>query len=298
LKKVILIGGSGFLGRQVLRELLNRGIEVHAVQHHTALVTHPGLSIIEGGIKAIDRDLIRSLKPDAILHLARPKFPRLRRVGRILAARWASMLNKRLIGEIESSGHPVRLIFASGSLMYGPSPLPSDEDAPLKPFSYAKQYYRGEVPVLEALKSGKIPVLVIRSPWLLGQGSWFNWFYIRTMREYHAVPLFGAGNNRMEIIGLNDAARFFVKIAVEFPTSGICNMKTAGAITQLEFANILSGISGHPVKDQKEIFQEHLEKEALQALTSNIVLSTRYPQLTADFQYTPLKEVLKGIIHE
>ncbi len=296
MKKVLVIGGSGFLGRHVVSELISRGIEVHAIEHHTSLTPRPGLNIIRGRISSIHRKLIESLKPDVVFHLARPKFPLLRKAGRMLAARWAAIQNQRLVRELEISAHQTSLVFASGSLMYGNSALPFDEDSPLKPFSYAKQYYPGEIPILYALQSNKINVKVIRCPWLLDKGSWFEWFYLRSMREYGAVPLFGDGNNLMEIIDIRDAARLVANFAGNKTAGGIINMVTSGAISQIEFAKKISAISGFPVKDHRELFQNRLEKEALEAFTSNIVLITKYPQLTAGFEYTELDESLDRII--
>lgn len=296
MKKVLVIGGSGFLGRQVVSELMSRGIEVHAIEHHTHLAPRPGLNIIRGRIGNIDRKLIGNLKPDVVFHLARPKFPLLRKAGRMLAARWAALQNQRLVRELERSGHQTSLVFASGSLMYGNAPLPFDEDSPLKPFSYAKQYYPGEIPILDALRSNKISVRIIRCPWLLDKGSWFEWFYLRSMREHRAIPIFRDGNNLMEIIDIRDAARLVVNFAGDKTAGGIINMVTSGAISQKEFAKKISAISGFPVKDHRELFQNRLEKEALEAFTSNIVLITKYPQLTAGFQYTGLEESLKRIV--
>jgi nucleoside-diphosphate-sugar epimerase len=276
--------------------LINRGIEVYAIEHHTSLIPRPGLNIIRGRISSIDRKLIKTLKPDMVFHLARPKFPLLRKAGRMLSARWAAFQNRCLIRELEKSGHSTKLIFASGSLMYGSSSIPFDEDSPLKPFSFAKQYYPGEIPILDVLKSNIIDVMIIRCPWLLDKGSWFEWFYTRTMQHYQAVPLFGDGNNLMEHIDIRDAARLVVNFAGDKTAGGIINMVTAGAISQMEFAKMISAISGFPVKDHMELFKNRLEKEALEAFTSNIVLSTKYPQLTAGFQYSKLEESLKRII--
>ena len=284
------------MGRHVVSELMNRGIEVHAIEHHTPLPGLSGLDIISGRISSVDRKLIRSLKPDTIFHLARPRFPRLRKAGRGLAARWAAIQNSHLVREIEKSGHTAGLIFASGSLMYGSSATPSDEDTPMRPFSFARQYYPGEIPILVALKSGRIPVRIIRMPWLLGKGSWFEWFYLNNMREHQAIPLFGDGKNLMEIIDMFDAAKLVLKFADDISASGILNMVSSRAVTQLEFADTLARISGFPVKDHREIFRNPLEKETLEAFTSSIELRTKYPDLSAGFQYTSLEESLKKII--
>ena len=190
MKKVLVIGGSGFTGQHLLKSLSIGGFEVFAIQNKSPLPAYPGIRVIKGGIRAVDHKLIDEIKPDMVFHFARPKFPLLRKAGRILAARYAAVQNRNLIRELEKSDHPVSLLFASGSLMYGSSPVPPDEDSPLHPVSFARQYYPGETPVLKALKQGRIPVMVIRFPWLLGAGSWFDWFYVRPMKKAQLCPHF------------------------------------------------------------------------------------------------------------
>lgn len=298
MKKALVIGGSGFAGRHLIDGLLKEGCEVYAIEHKAQIPGNLNVRVIKGGISAVDSHLIRSIQPDYIFHYARPKLPYLRKAGRLMAARYASWQNKRLIRELENPGHQSKLIFASGSLMYGSSPSPLDEDSPIHPVSFASQYHRGEIPILNAEKSGKIPVMVMRFPWLLGRGSWFEWFYLRTMEKSSTVPLFGNGDNKMEVLDIRDATKMVMRYAFENEGSGIFNLVSAKAITQLEFASAISSVSGMPVRDYREVFHGHLEKEALQAFSSNIVLATKYPHLQKDQHYTPLEETLAGILSE
>jgi len=296
LKKVLVLGGSGFLGRQLIKELIIQGYEVSAIEHSKPLDDNKNIRIIKGGIGAVDSRLTDAVRPDTVFHLARPTFPYLRKTGRLLAAHYAAILNGRLIRELASSHQKPRLVFASGSLMYGSSPLPHDEDAPIRPISYARQYYRGEMPIIKALESGKIPVKIIRFPWILGKGSWFEWFYLKSMEQSRAVPLFGKGDNMMEILDIHDAVGIALKYADDNVESGIYNLVSAGPITQLKFATAVSRASGFPVKDYREIFSGRMEKEAMEAFNSNIVLATKHPHLTDNFQFTPLEETLKRLI--
>jgi len=295
MEKVLVIGGSGFAGRHLVAELKFKGIEIYAIEHHHALAETEKIRIVRGGIKAVDRKLIDAIRPDVVFHLARPTFPRLRKAGRILAARYAARLNRRLIKELEHAINPPTLVFASGSLMYGPSPEPATEDQPLRPFSFARQYIPGEMPVLEALRKSRISVKIIRFPWLLGQGSWFEWFYLKTMREKHAIPLFGKGDNQMEIIDVQDAVKLMLRYADDQVGKGVYNILSSGAITQLDFVSKLNLLTGYPVKDHRELFSGKIEKEAVEAFTSTIVLATKYPEIPAGFHYTPLHESLKRI---
>lgn len=295
MKNVLVIGGSGFSGRCLLKELLRLGYQVFAIENRNPLQQASNIHVIKGGVRAVTCNLINDLRPEAVFHFARPRFPRLKRAGRLLAARLAALQNQRLICELERAAHPCRLIFASGSLMYGSSPSPLDEDSPLHPVSFARQYYYGENPVLDALRAKKLPIMLLRFPWLLGAGSWFEWFYLRPMNKAHSVPLFGKGDNYMEVLDVADAARLSVKYAFQHHHQGICNIVSASPVTQLEFAKAVSDVSGYPVNDYRAVFPGHLEKEVLQAFTSNIILKTKYPELQINQIFTPLKDTLAGI---
>jgi nucleoside-diphosphate-sugar epimerase len=100
----------------------------------------------------------------------------------------------------------------------------------------------------------------------------------------------------MEIIDVRDAMKLMIRIAEEPEACPVCNIVSAGAISQLEFAQALSGFTGFPVKDYREIFGNSLEEEALQAFSSGIILDTLYPQLFRDFNYTKLEDTLLRVI--
>jgi UDP-glucose 4-epimerase len=297
-KKVLVIGGSGFLGRHMMREIIRQGFEVHVLQHRDPIRNEEQVNIIKGSISSINRKMIREIKPDIVFHLARPKFPRLHRTGRHLAARYAAWLNEKLIRELGRSGYHGRLIFASGSLMYGNSDVPVNEDFPLNPISYARQYYRGEMPIINSFRKGTIPITVIRYPWLLGRGSWFEWFYLKTMEKNGSIPLFGEGNNNMEIIDILDAARATVQIAASGEMPEIYNLRSPCPVTQSEFAQAVSKVSGMPVRDYRQVISGRIEWEALEAFTSNIVFTSKYNGFQMNFQYNPLTVTISRILDE
>ena len=139
--------------------------------------------------------------------------------------------------------------------------------------------------------------MVIRFPWLLGSGSWFDWFYVRPMKNAHCVPLFGAGANLMEIIDIKDAIMLTLKIA-KGEEPGVFNMVSAGPVTQLEFASAISRLSNLPVCDYRKVFEGKLEKEALEAFSSNIPLKTKHSDIFKDHHYIPLDETLREILQQ
>jgi nucleoside-diphosphate-sugar epimerase len=295
MKKIVVIGSSGFLGRHLLEELKSREVQVYAVKHKNPIKEVDHNFQISGGIKSINDELIDKINPDVIFHLARPVMPRFKKWGRKLAALKATRLNRNLLKNLNKSTAKPLLVFASGSLMYGNSSNPHLEDSPLNPVSFARQYFKGELPIVEAANSGTYPVQVFRLPWLLGNGSWFRWFYLENIRKSKSIPKFGDGKNHMEIIDVRDAVKLMAKIAFGSEIHGIINLPSLGAITQQQFLEKISEALHARIVDFKKLYPGRLEVEVFEAYTSSIVLGTKYPKLFDDFEYSGLEDSLNRL---
>lgn len=294
MKNALVIGGTGYLGRHVIASLKSRSITIYATCNKTPFPQDSAINVVHGGIAAIDHELINRIKPDVIFHLARPAIPRLRRLGRIVAAQLAAYYNQRLIRQLMLSRHRPRLVFASGSLMYGNSSNPHDEDAPLNPVSYARDYLAGEMPLVRLASSGSYPCMVIRLPWMLGNGSWFRWFYLNSVARSGKIPAFGNTLNMMEIIDVHDAAQMVIAAADKAGKPGVFNVVTQGAISQDVFLQTTASAFDAAIVDHSELFGK-VEKAVYEAFTSSIQITTKYPELYAGFSYTPLMESLEKI---
>jgi nucleoside-diphosphate-sugar epimerase len=222
--------------------------------------------------------------------------PRYRKWGRVMAAIQAKHLNRFLLSQIERSENPPSLIFASGSLVYGNSNLPHSEDAPLSPISYSRQYHHGENPVLQAIHEDKMRVMMLRFPWLLGKGSWFQWFYIKSLQEKNQVPLFGDGSNLMSLISLHDAARMMVRYGMSDLGSGIYNVFSPVTVTQKSFAGMVAGNYAGTVTDYLNLYPKGVEKSVYEAFTSNILLDSNHPEILKGYPFQRLDEILQEII--
>ncbi len=291
----MLIGGSGFLGKYLLEELLKQDYYVVATQHKSILHEKHNLHILKGGIKSVSKKQIDKFKPEVIFHVARPAMPALKKVGRHIAARRAGKLNDHLLQQLLISNTKPKLIFASGSLVYGNSNQAHVEDSALNPISYARQYIRGELPFIKAAKHVSYPVCLLRFPWLLGNGSWFKWFYLKNILDHNAVPLFGNGQNFMNIIDVEDAVKLVMDIGKQAEIKPIRNICSPFNLSQKEFASLLADEFNCVVKDFRSIYSHRLEKEILEAFQSNILLTSKYPQIIENFNYTGILKTLSKL---
>ncbi len=297
MKKALLIGASGFLGSHVLQELRQQGFKVWAWEHNTPIPEQEGVTIIRGTLKRIEVALLEQLMPDIIFHCARPTIPRFKRMGRRLAARMAEKQNQVLLHQLSQCSHKPILVFASGSLMYGPGQNHMESQA-LNPMSFARQYHKGEKPFINALAQETYPIRLLRFPWLLGPGSWFEWFYLKNIRESAHFPIFGDGHEPMQIMDIKDAAKLMIAYANADIKDTIYNMLPPTTLSKEEFAQKVAGIFSAKPTTWKKIFTSGLEKEALEAYSVSCTMKTKYEDLLKKHHFIDIDQSLQEIKKE
>jgi nucleoside-diphosphate-sugar epimerase len=297
MRNVVLIGGSGYLGSNVLNSLLKRDLKIYTIINKTNVASSDKNVIVEGGINALTVKFLERVKPEVIYHCGRPTYSHLKSIGRRLAAKKAFHLNSRLLKNIKKGSPDSRLVFASGSLGYGSSDTIIDETAQLNPISYSRQYIAGEYPVIKATEDIELNVLLLRFPWLLGNGSWYKWFYLNNIKESGHIPVFGEGRNIMSIIDLRDAAALMVKYGESSLEKGIFNIFSPEQISQLEFVHKIMDIHGCNVVPYEKIYPK-LEKAAREAFLSNIELGTLFGDILNEYSFTSVDDALKRLKSE
>lgn len=156
-KRVLLTGGSGFVGSRLAVRLREAGAELEA----------PIGPEHAGGLDLSDRAAVDALvgvfRPDIVLHLAA-----LSSVGDALADPLAVWGNVRatdaLVSALLATGGAVRFVFASTAEVYGASfnDGPVDEDSPLRPLNaYARSKVACEY-LLRDAASERFEVVALR----------------------------------------------------------------------------------------------------------------------------------------
>lgn len=249
LDNILVLGGSGFIGSAVVKKLSDEGCRIRMLVHRNRPAGQDStVEQICGDITRFDWNNLNNDPPDAIIHLARisgGSSP-----GRYLASLRGQLANRRLIRWLESVEQPPMLIYASGSLVYGSrGTSPVDEDTPLNPASFQRSYMLAELPFLKALKKGRLPVSIVRPPWVYGPDSWFRQFYHDEMEKEGVVPQYGDGSNLMSLIHVNDCASQIIMLARERAAGIIANLVSGRAITHSEFCRLLSGLTGKKIRE-------------------------------------------------
>ena len=230
LPSTLVFGGSGFVGSALLRcrppHLITR-----AIQHRHA---------IEAEVEILQGDLLQPTAPfgtwmrgmDRILMAARPSAstPRARRS----MARATSKAMIRFLEALEER----HVVAFHGSLSYGDQgdrfvPPSAETD----PVGYARSYAIGERPLAHAIPH-RAGTDLIRAPWILGTGSWFDLIYATG-----PVPVHDGGHHWMSIVDVHELATW--AWAIEPAERGrILHAPLLARVRQRTFAQIVADVRG------------------------------------------------------
>ena len=246
--QTLILGASGFLGEAFARHLQARGEPAACLIHRSSLPAEIRPErLYHGSLLTFPWHRLEADPPRAIIHFARLSAPTA--PGRRLAALASARANRRLLAWLERLAQPPRLVLVAGTLAYGPSPDEEVfEEHPLHPAGFAREYARGEAPILAAMASGRLPVQVMRPAWVYGARSWLRSFFFIPMQREGQVPLYGEGENWMALIHVEDAAALIDFLSREAPAGQSYNLLCEKPLRQAELAEILSRISSLPVK--------------------------------------------------
>lgn len=271
--RALVLGASGFVGKSICEQLNQTNFEVYALKHRSPFQLSFQPREVKGNLDAITTEFIDQNNIDYVFHCARPTLPRFRKWGRKLAARSARKLNEKLLSQLSSSRKKPLLIFASGSLMYGVSEKPHKEKLAINPISFAKDYAEGEIPFTKAIQSQTYPVLMCRLPWMFGNGSWFKWTYFAPGQK--SLPLFGDGENQMELLNVCDAATAMISLATH-RVQGVANIPGSQRMTQKQWLALVSNISDTPTTTAETHYNGKVDKATREAFLSTILLETKH----------------------
>lgn len=246
MKRVLLLGGTGFIGSHVLSRLRTLpDARIMVLAHRN--VDHKSLedvNLIVDSLTRWDLSWIEIFEPDTIIHAAR--LGGAGRVRRTIAARRGRRANQRMVDWLVTHAPHVRVLYVSGTLVYGDrGDAEVDESAALQPTAYAREYIHAEYPWMDAQRSGALPVTIVRPPWVVGPGSWFQAHFVRPARRHGEVPFYGSGDNWMTLMDVEDCAGAIVHLAEHRRSPTTVNLLAPGQWTrQRDFAERLAHLLG------------------------------------------------------
>lgn len=287
--RILVTGATGFTGSALLSYLSGiEGLDVTAVVHKKpAAAIHSNIRYIQSSLRSLPEFLAQQASFDIIFHLARISGKRGGNAGRLLAGWKGHIANEKLLRVLNKHHSKTRVVYLSGSLMYGHNPgkISVETDA-LKPTGFGSYYYYAERPILNALQKNDGNIIMLRAPWILGKGSWFSQLYEKHVFEKNAVPVYGDEHRRMSLVTVEDCAGMLWHYALNAPTPGIYNIYNFGDISYKSFIERIAKAYKHSAKihyNEEEMYRM-MDKTTASSILCEVVLSTNHRTLLNSYQ--------------
>jgi nucleoside-diphosphate-sugar epimerase len=279
-KRVLLLGGTGYIGSRVLSRLRARSdvrtmVLAHKNVDYSSL---EDVNLVVDSLTRWDLSWLEIFDPDTIIHVAR--LGGSGRVRRAIASRRGRRANQRIVDWLSARAPWTRVIYVSGTLVYGDrGDADVDEGASLQPTAFAREYIRAERPWMDAQRDGALPVTIVRPPWVVGPGSWLQAHYVRPARRHGEVPVYGSGENWMTLLDVDDCAGAILHLAEHAQPPMTVNLFAPGQwIRQRDFADALADLLGTPVRRVDVRDRGLLRDRAVgEALTFSLRATTSHP---------------------
>lgn len=219
-RSVLVVGGAGYLGSHLVRELLARGYKARVLdsllfgsKSVDDLYANPNFELMRGDVRDIETVVHAMRGCDAVVHLAAIVGDPACEENRPLAVEVNRVATQMLI-EIGRGQGVNRFLFASSCSVYGASDAFVDERSALAPLStYARTKIDSETIVLGARSPQFFPT-VLRLATLFGTSPRMRFDLVVNLLVARAVNLgritiFNGGQWR-PLLHVRDAARAFV----------------------------------------------------------------------------------------
>lgn len=298
-KRIWILGGTGYIGLELVKYLSHTtNYQLHLLVHdHIPYQLLENHSLFTGSLEKFDWSWLEQYPPDIIFHLAR--LAGSNAVTRNFSALAGAKANERLIQYLLKMPSPPKIVYVSGSLVYGHQDqgVFADENAAWNPVSYARFYFKAEKPWLSAQFRGPLDIRFARPGWIAGKGSWLEAFYIKPYLNTGTIPLYGNGRQLMSLVHIKDCVSQIARLAEMGTGKQDLNVFAGPPVTQQEFAEMLA--------DQLNVLVEAISVEKLrklygqtvtEALTSSIPMKTLYPDLISpSLAYPDARSIVKAI---
>ena len=229
--RTLVTGGSGFIGSAIIKASTSN---IRALVHKEA-VEGNNIDRVYGDFLSGENQFEKWIDGvNSIIHTARPSSGKT--AGRYRIARRTRKANISMVSAVKEAKIPSTILM-HGSLSYGHRGEELVQtDSILNPVGYAEAYSIGERPWVDYLYSGG-GVKVVRAPWVLGPGSWFEMLYCE-----EKIPVFGDGSQWMSLVSVESLADFTWSVLSDEP--GVYHPPLLYRCRQSDFARIVSEIRG------------------------------------------------------
>ncbi len=164
-KKILVIGGAGYIGSALLFKLLDKGYQVRLLdmllygnEPIADVINHPRLEVIQADFRDVSKVVEATRGMDAVIHLGAIVGDPACALDEELTIE-VNLMATRMIAEVAKGSGVERFIFASTCSVYGASDELLDERSALNPVSlYARSKIASERVLMSMASDSFVPV--------------------------------------------------------------------------------------------------------------------------------------------
>jgi UDP-glucose 4-epimerase len=255
--KVLVTGGAGFIGKHLVRSLLEKGNSVTIFDNFSNSTKESISSLVEMGVKIIEGDITKHLEiinavkdQEVVIHLA-AKISVSESISNPLETFRVNVDGTRNVLAASEKNNVKKLIAASSAAVYGEgSPdvnlTEKSETNPISPYGESKVKMEQEIRGFAS--KHEINCIILRFFNIYGIGQTKEYagvitkFMERSLQE-KPLEIFGNGMQTRDFVSIEDAVKS-IHNSISNDKSGTYNIASGKVITIKELADMILSISG------------------------------------------------------
>jgi UDP-glucose 4-epimerase len=259
MSRVLVTGGSGFIGAHVVRALCAQGDAVTVFDVVQPQAPHDGAAFVVGDVRDYDALVRACAAHDAVVHLA----AQVSAAGSMAAPLTTFAHNvlgtESVFAAASACGVP-RIVYASSAAVYGNTPKnPKEETDALEPASpYASSKAANELTAGMYARAYGLSSMGLRFFNVYGPGQQGGHPYasvvprwVETLRAAQPITLYGDGAQTRDFVHVSDVARA-VLAALTCAADGVCNVASGTETSLSELLALMQKASGLSPRVQHE----------------------------------------------
>jgi UDP-glucose 4-epimerase len=302
--KILLIGGAGFIGNYLAKDLLKKGNEViifdnfsNSTKKNIEMIGSKNLKVIEGDITKIEDVFNVMKKQKIVIHLA-AKISVKESVKNPLETFRINVDGTKNILDACKKNNVNKLIVISSAAVYGES-LPKiklNENAKKNPISpYGESKLKMEEEIKEFLSKHKnfnCTILRFFNVFGVGQSQEYAGViskFIDRIQMNKSLVIFGDGYQTRDFVSVSDAV-VSINNAIVSEKNGIYNIASGKSITVNKLAELMISLSGKKI----EIHHISQKKGDVKYSEADISLAKREIGYSPKSELNVIKELLNN----
>lgn len=255
--RILVTGGAGFIGKHLVRSLIERGNSVtifdnfsNAEKNSVSFLMNMGVRIIKGDIIKLEDITNATNEHDIVIHLA-AKISVEESIKNPSETFHINVDGTRNVLIACEKNHIKKLVVASSAAVYGESMpcLKLTEESKMKPISpYGQSKMKMEQEIKEFVSEHKINYIILRffNIYGIGQTSEYSGVitkFVERIAQNKSLEIFGDGLQTRDFVAVQDVI-YSINNAISKDKNGIYNIASGKAVTIKELAELMISLSG------------------------------------------------------